>query len=230
MIDTQKNMESQTLVRAGSASCGRFVLAVVDIPLKQLLRIHGYRDMARVRPAINDAAREMISLAEAHMAPEVAYRRLPIAPGDGGVAVEGTDTVFHGAALAKVLAGCGEAIAFVLTAGAAIDRESAALVAAADILHALFLETAGWLVIEKATRAFAKHLSEGLGREGLSLTRRTGPGYADWPLTEQRDLFDLFADVDIPVRLLESSAMVPKMSRSGLYGVAPSPGRRGASG
>ena len=140
------------------------------------------------------------------------------------------DTVFHGAALAKVLAGCCEAIAFVLTAGAAIDRESAALVAADDIFHALFLETAGWLVIEKATRAFAKHLSEDLGREGLSLTRRTGPGYADWPLTEQRDLFDLFADVDIPVRLLESSAMIPKMSRSGLYGVAPSPGRRGASG
>jgi hypothetical protein len=56
-----------------------------------------------------------------------------------------------------------------------------------------------------------------------------GPGYAyrvgslqvDWPLEDQRELFTLLEGGPLPVTLMSSCAMFPKLSRSGLFGVAP---------
>jgi cobalamin-dependent methionine synthase I len=65
--------------------------------------------------------------------------------------------------------------------------------------------------------------------EGHRVSIRMGPGYvyrdgdADvcWPLTEQKTLFEVFDGIDLPVHLMESCAMTPKMSRSGIYGLSP---------
>jgi cobalamin-dependent methionine synthase I len=85
----------------------------------------------------------------------------------------------------------------------------------------LFLEMAGWLAVEQATKALALHVAEQVRDERLGPTRRLGPGYVDWPLDEQTGLFTLFEDAPLPVRLMESCAMIPKKSRSGLYGLRP---------
>ncbi len=121
----------------------------------------------------------------------------------------------------KVFAGCAEVMVFVLTLGPALDAESERLTAEDEIVEALFLEMAGWLAVEQATKALALHLSDLLRDQRLGLTRRLGPGYADWPLDEQAGLFALLEAAPLPVRLLESCAMIPKKSRSGLYGLCP---------
>ena len=94
----------------------------------------------------------------------------------------------------------------------------------------LVLETAGWLGIEQATKQLAIHLREIVSVDGHRLSRRMAPGYGykiggkkcEWLLEEQRVLFELFDQEELPVQLLSSCAMVPKMSRSGLYGLRPS--------
>jgi len=58
---------------------------------------------------------------------------------------------------------------------------------------------------------------------------RMGPGYeyrlrnsdrrVRWELTEQAALFRLFRDAPLPITLMSSCAMQPKMSRSGIYGL-----------
>jgi len=42
-----------------------------------------------------------------------------------------------------------------------------------------------------------------------------------WPLEEQIGLFGLFKNAHLPVTVMASCAMQPKMSRSGLFGTAP---------
>jgi hypothetical protein len=42
-----------------------------------------------------------------------------------------------------------------------------------------------------------------------------------WPLEEQPALFGLFGNAELPVSLMSSCAMSPKLSRSGLYGIRP---------
>ena len=206
-----------------------FRTEIAELPVEPLLRMQGYRDLARVRPRIRDIATKAAGLARSVAAPEAYCRRVAIRSctpeslelADGAKGGAGGGVRFHSARFAKVFAGCGEVMAFVLTLGPAFDTESERLTAADEIVEALFLEMAGWLAVEQATKALARHLSDLLRDQRLGLTRRLGPGYADWPLDEQAGLFSLLEAAPLPVRLLESCAMIPKKSRSGLYGLRP---------
>jgi len=198
---------------------GRFVPRGITIPTDPLLRMQGYRDLARVRDRVRNIADKAAAQAESLVAPEAHYRRVRI---DGCTATSvrlETGAIFHSNKFAKALSGCPEAVVFLLTVGPGLDNAVAKLGASGDLVTALFLEMAGWLAIERATKQLTEYLWSLAGAEGLRLSRRLAPGYADWPLEEQKPLFDVFAGIDLPIQLLESSAMIPKKSRSGLYGL-----------
>lgn len=199
----------------------RFVPTGIKIPVDPLLRIQGYRDLGRVRADVREAAVKAAADAENLIAAEACYRRIGIeSRGDGHLRLQ-TGVTFHGKEFAKVLGDCREVLVFVLSLGEALDEQAINSVESSDFVGAIFLESAGWLGIERATRDLAEHLTRQLRAEGLRLTRRLGPGYFDWPLEEQEPFFGLLNDTSPPVRLLESCAMWPKKSRSGLYGLRP---------
>ncbi|MHA1151141.1 MAG: hypothetical protein ACTSQ7_00495 [Alphaproteobacteria bacterium] len=213
-------MPSDCTTATHDASTSHFRTEITELPVAPLLRMQGYRDLARVRPRIRDIAARAAALAQSVAAPEAYYRRVAIEACTPEVLhLEGT--AFHSARFAKVFAGCAEVMVFVLTLGPALDAESERLAAEDEIVDALFLEMAGWLSVEQATKSLALHVSDQIRSQSLGLTRRLGPGYVDWPLDEQAGLFSLLADAPLPVRLMESCAMLPKKSRSGLYGLRP---------
>ena len=196
---------------------------------ERILRIQGYNDPARVRPAIVRAAQAMAELACAKSAPAVAYRDVPIASLAQDTLELRGGVRLHCLAFERQLQGCSAVCAFVLTLGPAISDEVVRLTDAGDLLEAVLLETAGWLCIEEATRHFKSHVREQALVRGERITSRMGPGYSykvgsrtgAWRLEEQSELFKALGDAALPVRLLPSGAMTPKMSRSGLYGLAP---------
>ena len=199
----------------------RFVPQGVTISPEPLLRLQGYRDLDRVRDDVQGIAERMAACAEGLLAPEAYYRRVRIENCTNGELVLETGTTFHSAELAKAMTGCHELVAFVLTLGPKIDAKTEAYLKNDDVVEALFLEAAGWIAIERATKELAQHLWSLISGLGLRLGRRLGPGYADWSLEEQRPLFGLLADAPLQVSLLDSCAMIPKKSRSGLYGLLP---------
>ncbi len=199
-------------------------------PLK-MLRIHGYKNVEKVRPVIRKAADDVAERAERLMAPVVHARRIDVATYDDERLTLVDGTVFNDVAFEHVLDGARTVVVIVMTVGTALDE---AVMASMDNntfepLDALFLETAGWLGIEAATKVFVRDLQQRTKREGVRVTRRLGPGYqykvggkqVNWPLEQQRKLFDVFGDAELPVTLMESCAMLPKMSRSGIYGLTP---------
>ncbi len=199
------------------------------IQAERILRIQGYSDLERVRPAIRESAESMAHKAPKLGSPRVAYRRVPILElRNDTLEVEG-NVRFQCAAFATVLDGCTEVAVFVLTVGPGLDARVVELTEAGELLDALLLETAGWLCIEDATRQFKAHLREEANASGCRITSRMGPGYSYkvdarmciWPLEEQISMFGLFGGFDLPVSVMTSSAMQPKMSRSGLFGLAP---------
>jgi len=201
--------------------CGHFRTEIAALPVEPLLRMQGYRDMTRVRPRIRDIATRAAGAAQVLAAPEACYRRVAIRNCTPEVLELEGDIQFHSARFAKVFADCGEVVAFVLTLGPALDAETERLTANDEIVDALFLEMAGWLAVEQATKALALQIAGEVRDQRLGPTRRLGPGYVDWPLKEQEGLFALLKGAALPVRLLESCAMLPKKSRSGLYGLRP---------
>jgi hypothetical protein len=206
-----------------------FVPQPPNIQAERILRIQGYSDLQRVRPAIRQASEAMAALAPTLSTPRVAYRQVPIRGIHGGLLELDANCRFHCLAFDRILRGCTEAAVFVLTVGPKLDARVIELADQGELLDALLLETTGWLCIEDATRQFKVHLRQETSAKGRRITSRMGPGYsykvdhamASWPLEEQSLLFGLFGDADLPVSLMYSSAMQPKMSRSGLFGIAP---------
>lgn len=218
-------LEDHLLPAPGRA--GRFGVDAVDVRAERILRIQGYADPAQVRARIRAAAHDVADLAGELAAGEVGYRRVAVARLGGGVLVLHGQQRFECEVFDRHLAGCEEVLVFVLSAGAAFDAHGEALMREDRPLHALFLHTAGWLAVESVTRQFTERLRRACAGQGLRPTRRLGPGYsyrvgarmAPWDLAQQRGLFAALGDAPLPVRLLDSAAMQPAMSRSGLFGL-----------
>ena len=210
-----------------SASTLRFTPGRPVVVPDRILRIQGYHDLSRVRPAIVRAARAMAAEAAGLAAPQVAFGRRRIHRLAGASLVLVNGPTLRSRAFAITLRDCTEVAVFVLGLGPALDQRVISMIEAGDLLVALLLETAGWLCIEDATRQFKSHLRDLAAVGGMRITSRMGPGYTyrigsescPWPLEQQPHLFTVLGTADLPVRLSESNAMHPKMSRSGLFGL-----------
>jgi len=205
----------------------RFRAGPVDVRPERILRIQGYRDMERVRRPIRRAADKAAAIARDITQGEVGFRRIGIASCEGSLLeLEGGERFACGA-FERFLGDCESVIVFAMTAGEAIDRRIDALMAADDPVVALLLDTAGWLAVESITRQFSGRLKADCAPAGLRLTRRMGPGYTyrigktmtPWGLEEQEGVFRVLGAEASPVEVFPSGAMLPKMSRSGLYGL-----------
>lgn len=193
-----------------------------------MLRIHGYSDPERAPGSVKDIAVAIAARAVLLCDPATWYREFAIHTYDDGIL-----RLDNGVALRchdlPGLAGCGSVVVFVLTVGAAVDAELWEFNKSGDLAEALFLETAAWLAIEAATRTFVACLRASALARGLVLTRRFAPGYDDWPLAGQNRFFSLFEGDQLAVHVLESGIMVPRMSRSGMYGLRGLQPARGAN-
>ncbi len=208
---------------------GVFTPPSIKLRVDQILRMQGYKDLSRVHSEIRSIAVAMTALAEKSFKPAVHFRRELLKDISGDVLELGMGAKFHSKAFGKYMSECHEVAVFVMTLGEPLDEIERDFAKSDKMLEAVFLETAGWLGIEQLTKLFSTFLRGALASEGLRLGRRMSPGYTfrveggmcDWPLEDQKPIFDLFDKKNLTVELLDSCAMSPKMSRSGLYGLCP---------
>lgn len=211
------------------ATFGVFAPRGIEIRTEPMLKIMGYRAGAPVRPPVRRMAERIAELAAAAIAPTVHHCRMSIAHCDEAGIRLADGTVFRGPVFDKHFAGCREAVAFIMTLGTRFELTQKNLAGSDNLLESVFLETAGWVAIEEATRLFTQHFRKIALEKGLDLSRRLAPGYVfrvgnrkvDWPLEEQKEFFGIFKRIAVPVTLLESCAMMPKMSRTGFFGLRP---------
>ncbi len=209
--------------------CLEFRPGSITIRTEPMLRIQGYRNLDRVRPVIKQTAAKMVQVFAQAIDAVVHYRQLPISECTDGLLMLEGGTVFHCDAFSRYHAASEQVLVFVLTLGQGLDEVTREFGKQQQLLEQLFLETAGWLGVEAVSRQFATHIREQVVEQGYRLTRRMAPGYTfkqdgrdcSWTLEDQKPLFMLFDDTPLPVTLLESCAMLPRMSRTGLYGLVP---------
>jgi hypothetical protein len=219
----------QSLLGNPSGVVGIFKPGPPQFDPMKILRIHGYKNMEKIRPVIRKTAAEIAERAAGVMTPVIHFKRMAVAECSGeGLRLE-NGLAFTNPAFIRYLYEAREVVTVVITVGKGLDDEVIDFMDRFEPLEALFMETAGWLGIEWTTKKFVEFFNAGTKAEGRRLTMRMGPGYSYkvdgvevmWSLDEQRQLFKTFDDVDLPVQLMESCAMFPKMSRSGLYGLVP---------
>lgn len=117
------------------------------------------------------------------------------------------------------MAGASEIALFICTAGAAFTDLSHAYQQNGDFLEAFVVESIGSATVENAMDKVQRCLEEEMSREGKMITNRYSPGYCEWPLSGQRDLFAYIGDHPTGITLNESCLMQPIKSVSGIIGI-----------
>lgn len=108
---------------------------------------------------------------------------------------------------------------FVCTAGKRMEQMAHTMMADGRLIEGYYLDLLGSLTVEKAMDRFQQDFSQIMKDEGLSISNRYSPGYCDWLVSEQHELFKLFPANFCGVSLSPSALMSPIKSVSGIIGV-----------
>ena len=113
-----------------------------------------------------------------------------------------------------------EKIAFyICTAGSGITTRSRELMEQGLFLEGYITDLLGSVIVEEAMNLIHIDLKNRLKNKNISVSNRYSPGYCDWDVAEQHNLFSLFPQGFCGVTLTESALMHPVKSVSGVMGI-----------
>ncbi len=180
----------------------------VSISLDQLrkrLHMEKDRDLSEIQPLVDVA----MTLIEPRALYDVCYIEEKL---EDAVMVNGRR--LKSRVLRKNLDQVERIFPFVITLGPKLGEKQAA---SSDLLKNFYLDTIGNAALNSARKYLKRHLESQFALNKIS---SMAPGsLADWPIEEQKPLFNLLGDVDasIGVKLTDSLLMLPTKSISGVY-------------
>ncbi len=132
-----------------------------------------------------------------------------------------TDTIELniGRQVAHYLKGSSHIALFLCTAGEIFTILSKELNVKGDFMEAFVADSIGSLTVEHAMDCIQLQLNECMREAGLSITNRYSPGYCNWHLSGQTNLFHLIGSNPVGVSLSDSCLMSPIKSVSGIIGI-----------
>ncbi|MBR4910172.1 MAG: Vitamin B12 dependent methionine synthase activation subunit [Clostridia bacterium] len=192
--------------------------AAPPVNKKEILRYAGAKD-GRDLPA--GLLEDVLAEAEGSVEYKVCWSFTSVKTGDG---ICRFDTFFAPSAdLCKCLAGCDRAIIFAATAGVGVDRLISKY-GRVSPLKALLFQALGAERIEALCDTFCEDISKS---EGVMLTPRFSPGYGDFDISYQKDIFALLdCRKYIGLTLSGSMLMTPSKSVTAIAGLTEAAGEK----
>lgn len=124
-----------------------------------------------------------------------------------------------GRKISGYMKGSGRIALFLCTAGKIFTGLSQAYQQNGDFLEAFVVESIGSATVENAMDKVQQYLEEDMTEQGKKITNRYSPGYCEWALSGQRDLFAYIGDHPTVITINESCLMQPIKSVSGIIGI-----------
>lgn len=185
--------------------------------IKEILRYLGYGhnkpDDATLR-MIEECYIELSNVAQ----PKYVAKRVSLTVSKGGD-IELGDVTIHSRDLAKNLLGCNEAIVFAATLGIGTDMLMNRYVKL-DISRASVLQACGAAMIEEYIDEYMMGLAKELSLEDSGHRPRFSPGFGDFYLEYQKDIFRILnPEKNIGVHLTDGGVMVPEKSVTAIIGI-----------
>jgi len=183
-------------------------------------RISGYDDARPAPKRFQAAVVEMTARLGELARPRAAYEVFEFSLDDTGVHVG--DGTFTGNILRTALGGAGRLGLFVMTIGSEVDEEVMRLSREGDMLSSMALDAVAGVALAVSSFDFLDRVRDEAARPGGDdLSPIYSPGECRWDIREQSVLFSLVDAGSIGVVLNDAYMMVPKKSRSGLFGIGP---------
>lgn len=194
----------------------------IHLELDNVLRAQGIKDYSRLRPVMKEAIHELLDRVNEGdlLEPAVAYQTFPIAAiTDDELTLAGSDAVLHGSVFRQIIPDALEVTAVVCTIGPALERESARCFKEGESLRGLLLDGIGSAAVGVLGSLVCRHIEGETNGRGLQAGSPISPGSARFPVTEQRQLFQMAPAHEIGVSLSASALMIPRKSISMVIGV-----------
>ena len=181
-----------------------------------------YMDYGRAREASQEVAAllaECFAEILPHLSYKVCWRIFPIQRAENCLDLGFMRTESCG--LLRNLSGCDRLVLFAATVGLAPDRLIAKY-GRISPAKALFMQAIGAERIESLCNVFCDELEQKFAAEGLGMKPRFSPGYGDFPLEAQKNVFQtLDCHRKIGLSLNDSLLMSPSKSVTALAGLFP---------
>jgi len=193
----------------------------VEIDTIDVYRYLGYESEQYPRPGVLSLVESQIYEAYAFIKPAAYYTIKPITSVENSkIAVDGL--LFTSRNLARVFSSCSQAAIFVVTIGKALEKKVAQLTKEGLILKASVLDAVGSVAVEKVANWLENMIRSIAAENGDKVGWRYSPGYCDWDITQQKELFGGLDGKSIGVNLTSTYLMVPRKSISGIIGMGKS--------
>ncbi len=188
-----------------------------DLDEGEILRYAGIRGEA------DEGLRDLLKACVAECAPRLSYRTCfrVLSVEELFAKVEGA---VNSVGLKAALGESEGVVVFAATVGGSLDRLLARY-GAVSPSKALLLQAIGAERIECLCDTLCADLQKEFCEEGLSLGRRYSPGYGDFSLSAQRDIFRLLDAEGLGLRLTEGLTMLPTKSVTAIVGVGRGSGK-----
>jgi len=197
----------------------------IEINLRAVKRHIGYKPDSEMDEKIEGVFDKAVARARRLAAPRAKYLIDKISEhNDERVKLECGFEV-KSAQVSRMLRNCLEAVLFAATVGPDAETEAAELMKSKPT-EGMILDAAAGEAAEGAVDYLHWSLQKDAHRRRLHLTPRFSPGYGDWPLPAQREIFACLDPSEIGIELTEACMMVPRKSVTGIFGLGPLPGIR----
>lgn len=124
-----------------------------------------------------------------------------------------------GGLVGHLMGGAQEVVVLVCTLGAALENRASQYFAEGYPARGYLLDGLGTVALGMLAERARRETETSAQARGLQASTPISPGHADWPLAEQRVLFDLLPSREIGVTLTQTYMMAPRKSLSMAIGV-----------
>lgn len=108
---------------------------------------------------------------------------------------------------------------FIGTCGKKVELYSKQLMKDGHSLEGYIVDLIGSEIAEGVADFIHKRIEDDMTNSGLTVTNRYSPGYCNWSVSDQQQLFQLLGENSCGVQLTASSLMLPIKSVSGIIGI-----------
>lgn len=129
------------------------------------------------------------------------------------------NVIINGKSIGNHLSNCEKVICIAATVGEKIENEVTNRFNAGEYVSSILLDAAATTAVEQVADAMENAINQKVSREGYSMRWRFSPGYGDWSLDQQPDLFRLSGAAEIGIKLSSAMMMTPRKSITAIIGL-----------
>ena len=196
----------------------------LKIEEEEVLRYQGCHNnkLKKVNKTIMKITREEIERGYNLFEPKGIYSPIKIKQisfSGGRVDLKNGFSLYFSNSIINLLKGANYLVLGVATIGSSLENRVSKFFTQGEYPRAIALDAVGTVAVESLSRYIKNLICQEAKEQYFKTTRYFSPGYGDWDISQQKDIFKIIPTNKIGVSLTESCMILPRKSLSWVIGI-----------